>query len=349
MKIALVGCGVIAASHLRFLKKIIPSANIHLCDLDQSKAKEFASKSCIQGIYTSLDDLLSSEKPDTAHILTPPPTHTALAEKAIRAGCHVLIEKPVTETAEEFIKISNLAKLHNKILSADYSTLGMPVVLKAKKEIDSGKFGRLIAVHCNYACSWHGNTIPYGDPNHWSYFLKGGILQNWADHPASLILDVMDPIHDHNIFFSRRNILPFDCPDLLNVVVRNQDQIGSFTLSLGHGSTDIRTHFVLEGGSIIVDIRRMLITYTHGKGPQNFIKRALSGILEGYSLASGTIRNAFEVVTGKMQREPGILNVVENFYKVVASEEELIVSHETVLAVTKLLEEVWKEIDYKSN
>ncbi len=347
MKIVILGCGVIAESHTRILNKIIPNAHICLCDIDRDKAEALGERFKIQETYTNFDQLLNSEKPDAIHILTPPTTHASLAEKAILAGCHVLIEKPVAETAEEFKKISDLAREKNKILSVDYSTLGMPVILQAKREIASGRFGRIISVHCNYATSWSGNSIPYGDPKHWSYFLKGGILQNWADHPASLILDFLDPIEEHKILFAHRNILPLDCPDLLHVMVRNQDQIGSFTLSLGHGNTSIRAYFILEAGSIFVDIRRMLISYTQGKGQQNFIKRALSGITEGYSLVGGTIKNSFQVMTGKLQREPGIINVIDNFYKTISAEEELLVNHDTVFAVTKLLEDVWKEIDYK--
>lgn len=347
MKIGIIGCGTIAHSHVRIIRQLMKNAHLLLCDLNKLNADKLATEFGAQGIYTSVDELFSKETPDTSHILTPPTTHAKLAEKAILSGCHVLIEKPATETLEEFNKISNLASKKNKILLVNYSTLGMPVVLKAREAIKSGKFGRLIAVHCNYAASWPDNTIPYGDPNHWSYFLRGGTLQNWADHPASLVLDVMDPIEDHKIFCSSRNILPYNCPDLLHVVAKSKDQIGSFTLSLGHGSTDIRAYFFLEGCSITIDIRRMLISYTKGKGLQNFFKRALSGILDGYSLAGGTIKNALKLITGKLKREPGIINVISNFYKAISSGEELLVRRDTVAAVTKLLEDVWNEIDYK--
>ena len=346
MKIAIIGCGLMAATHIRILKRVIPNAHIFLCDLDQKKVKALAQKTSVQGIYTDLEDLLVSEKPDIAHILTPPTSHAILAKKAILAGCHVLIEKPATETAGEFIEISSLANKHNKNLSVNYSVLGMPVIIKAKNIITSGMLGRLISVHCNYTDSWPGNTIPYDDSNHWAYSLKGGILQNWADHPASLLLDVMDPIHEHKILFLRRNVLPFNSPDLLNVMVRNEDQIGSFTLSLGHGGTDIRAHFFLEGGSIMVDMRRMLISFTRGKGPQDFIKRALSGIFEGYSLIYGTAKNSIQIVTGKLMREPGSFNVIENFYKTIISGEKRLISHQTAIAVTKLLENVWEEINH---
>lgn len=346
MKIAIIGCGSMAATHARILRKIMPKAHIYLCDLDPNKAEELAQKVPVQGIFTRLEDLLVSEKPDTAHILTPPTSHATLAKKAILAGCHVLIEKPVTETTDEFIEISGLANKHNKILSINYSVLGIPVVIKAKKLIASGIFGKLISVHCHYASSWPGNTIPYGNSKHWAYSLKGGILQNWADHPASLVLDVMDPIHGYKILFGRRNLLPFDSPDLLHVVVQNEDQIGSFTLSLGHGSSDIRAHLLFESGSIVLDIRRMLINYTRGKGSQSYVKRALSSIFEGFSLLKGTVKNSIEIMIGKLQREPGSFNIVENFYKTITSGEKLLISHQTASAVTELLENVWEEINH---
>jgi len=343
----MVGCGMIALSHARIIRQFLKDASLYLCDVNRNNAEMLADKFGAQQIYTDMDELLSREAPDTAHILTPPSTHAELAEKAISAGCHVLVEKPVTETLAEFNKLSVLAGKKKKILFANYSTLGMPVVRKAKELISSGKFGRLIAVHCEYGASWPGNTIPYGDPNHWSYFLKGGVLQNWADHPASLVLDFMDAVEDHKIFFSSRSILPYDCPDLLQVMVRNKDQVGSFTLTLGHGNTDIKAHFLLEGGSIFIDMRRMLISYTRGKGPQNFLKRALSGIKEGYFLAGGTIKNTLQVMTGRLKKEPGLISMIRNFYKAVSSEEDLLVKKETVTAVIGLLEDVWNEVGYK--
>lgn len=347
MKVGIIGCGLIARSHIRILKKLLPEVQISLYDIEHNKAIICASEMQIDLVYSNPDDLFSSEKPNSVHILTPPSSHAELAKKAILANCHVLIEKPVTTTSEEYINIYNLAQKHNRVLCVDYSILGMPIVLKAKEEISSGRFGRLIAVHCNFGCTWPGNSIPYGDPNHWAYFLDGGILENMADHPASIVLDMLDPIEDYKILFSRRNILPYDCPDLLHVSIRNQNQIGSFTLSMGHGIIERRAHFFFENGSLIIDLSRQL--YSASKGSSNFINKTLSGLNEGRSFAFGTLKNIFQVITGKLQRDPGIVGILENYYNCILSEGKLLVSHETVLAVTNLLENVWKEINYSSN
>lgn len=349
MKIGIIGCGTIAKEHAGIVKKLFPDALLTFCDINKIYAEKMAAKYNGKSFYDNIDELLEKEMPDTIHVLTPVSGHAGIAEKALNAGCHVYIEKPVTETIAEYSRITDLAKAKGKKVCAGYSALGMPVVLRAKEVIDSGKFGRLIAVHCSFGNSWPGNTIPYGNPNHWAYLMTGGVLQNMADHPTSLILDALERVDDFKIFYSRRNLLPNDCPDLLHVAVRNQNQIGSLTLSLGHGSADKRIHYILEGGSIIVDLARQLYCATEGKGPHNFIKKTLSGITEGFSLSGGTINNIFSVATGKLKKNPGLVNVVTNYYRAVNSNQELLVKERTVINTITLLENVWKEIGNKYN
>lgn len=344
MNIALIGCGSIAAAHLAAIKKIIPQSKIYLMDAVKKQAESLAARWGTDGIYDNFDHLLDDARPEAAHILTPPPSHFALAQKALEIGCHVLIEKPATGTAEEFQRLLDLSQKKNKVLAVDYSLLGMPVVRRALSEINSGELGRLISAHCDFACAWPENTIPYGNPSHWAYSLKGGVLQNMADHPASLILDILQPIEEYKVLFVRRNLLPNNCPDLLQVVIRTQDQIGSFTLSLAHGNAERRAYFLLEEGTIMIDLGRQLYFSTRGRGPQNFIKKTFSGLLEGKELVFGTFRNVFRVLTGRLQRDPGIVAIIDNFYQATRGEAELLVSPATAAAVTGLLENIWNEM-----
>jgi predicted dehydrogenase len=347
MKIGIIGCGMIAETHIRILSKIHTDADICLCDRNVQKSEEMASRWNVQNIFSDIHELLSKVRPDTVHVLTPPPSHFSLSKMALESGCHVFVEKPVTETLPEFHTLSNLAQAKRLLLYPGYSTLGMPVVLKAKKLISSGDLGRLIAIHCNYGCQSPGKAIPYGDPKHWAYFLRGGILQNMADHPASLLLDLMEPIERHHISVVRRNYLPHDCPDLLHVTVNNHDQIGSFALSIGHGSADRRAHLLFERGSMVIDMSRMLLSYLQGRGPHNFIKKGLSGVQEGLAFFNGTIKNITDVIGGRLQKEPGIFNVVHDFYNCIDGRKERLVSDQTVMSIVDLLDKVWTEIDYR--
>lgn len=212
--------------------------------------------------------------------------------------------------------------------------------------IGSGSLGRVVAVHCTFAGSEGGGMIQYKDPHHWAYRLRGGILQNMIDHPLSLALSALDPVDRHHLTVNRRNILPYGCPDLMHLSLANDHQVGSVTLSLGHGCNERRAQFILEGGSIVIDMGRQLIGSIQGRGPQNFVKKALSGVSEGVAFAGGTVGNMVKAVRGKLARDPGIAAIMQNFYQAMESGEPLIVRHETVLAMTGLLDDVWKEVGY---
>ena len=349
MKIGIIGCGLIAASHVRIIRKLMQNVELCLCDLERSNAEKLGSKFGINKIFTSAEELVSNQKLDTVHILTPVFSHFDLAQTALQAGCHVYIEKPVTESTLEYNRLFALAKKQKKLMCAGYSALGMPAVLAAKELIHNDDLGRLISLHCDFMCSWPSNTIPYGNPNHWAYSMTGGIYQNIIDHPASLVTDAMDGVQKYHLHFCRRNILPFDCPDLLHVTLSNDHQIGSFVLSLGHGSAHRQIQYLYERGTISVDLGRQLVSFVGGTGPQNFIQKTLSGLRIGWDFAGGSVGNVFKVITGSLQKEPGIVNLINNFYNSIRGDEELIVENETALRVIGLLEGLWKELNYKPN
>lgn len=342
MKTAIIGCGVVAKSHLRILARLYPGNRICLCDSDEERVSQLATEAAADSWFTDFDRLLESERPDAVHIVTPPSTHFALAEKALSSGCSVFLEKPATETEQECTKLFELAEKCGKTLCCDYSTLGMPVVEKAINEIRSGLYGRLVAVHCNFAGSEGRQRIPYADPAHWAYRLPGGVLQNMADHPASLLIAAMDSVSSWDVRFLQRNLLPFDCSDLMHVSLFNEDQAGSFTLSLGHGCNERRAQFLLEGGTISIDLGRQLYSSIKSRGPQPFVKKAATGISEAWFLSSGTLKNAVLGLSGRLQRDPGIARLMDNFYKVLLNEEEPLISRDRVIQLTRLFDGVWQ-------
>ena len=87
MRVALVGCGRIAAWHLSALQALDGLQIVATCDRDKYRAGQFAAM--VQGAtaYTDLGALLAEQKPDAVHILTPPDSHADLAVQAMAPGC----------------------------------------------------------------------------------------------------------------------------------------------------------------------------------------------------------------------------------------------------------------------
>lgn len=91
-------------------------------------------------------DLLADDEIDAVAICTPVHTHYELALAALRAGKHVLVEKPLTssvETAAELVEVSRTSGL---VLQVDHTFVYSPPVLAIQEMIDEGSLGRLLYI-----------------------------------------------------------------------------------------------------------------------------------------------------------------------------------------------------------
>lgn len=348
MKVALIGCGGIARVHAQVLAERTDVITLVFCDRNLHKAAALAEAYSKLPAYQDADEMLAAEKPDAVHVLTQLPSHAHLGRLALSAGAHVYIEKPITETAAELDELFSLAATNGKILCAGYSTLGMPVVQQAKALVASERLGQLLTVHCDFNWTASSGSIPYGSGDHWAYSMTGGVLQNLIDHPMSLVLDALGDVRRHNALFVRRRDLPSRSPDLVHVGLSTDDQVGSLSMSFGHGSTHASAQYCMEGGMVVVDLRRQLLSSLTGRGPDGFSRRTLSGLRLGWDFGTGSLSNAVKRVSGGWQRHPGITALVENFYAVIAGNEDAIVSTSTATRTVGVLERIWADLDARS-
>jgi len=341
--VGIVGCGHIATFHLPAIRKAVPDATIAFCDVNKATAEALARKAGGGNVYTTLDEMLAKERLDSVHILTSVQYHYPLAKKALEARLHVLVEKPIVEKHEEIKELYALADKHGRAFTADHTLLGMPVVQMAREEVNKNGLGRLIAMHCDFGGA-RGMRLPY-DAGHWAYDIRGGVVANNISHPASLLVAFMDPITDVIAQAATRNILPSKWPDVVHVVLKGDDQVGSFTLSVGHGNGDRSARLLFEHGYISLDFVRQLATVVHGTWPHNFVKKATSGLIEGLSLFFSTISNGVKVATKRMDSNPGLFAIVGNFYRSIEYGEPMLVSRNNVTEVTRIVEEVWNQVE----
>jgi predicted dehydrogenase len=132
-------------SHARAYKSIKDFKLVGLCSRSVHRlphiAKEFPGVACFADYSAALKEL----KPDAVSINTWPDTHAAFTKMALKAGCHVFIEKPLAETVEEAEDIAGIAAKSGRKLVIGYilrvhpswmkfveigKTLGKPLVMR---------------------------------------------------------------------------------------------------------------------------------------------------------------------------------------------------------------------------
>ena len=147
VRIAIIGTGWIAESHISALKKMEDVEIVALADLIPGKAETFAKKFGIEGakFYLSDEELIAAEKDnlDCVSICTYNTQHAPCAIHALDAGLHVLLEKPFTVTLDEAIEVMKAEKRSGKILTIGFQPRMSENMQMIKKIVESGELGKI--------------------------------------------------------------------------------------------------------------------------------------------------------------------------------------------------------------
>lgn len=182
LRTAVVGAGVVSATHLSGLDRCPHTDLVAVCDIDESRARTAAAEYDIEP-YFDLEDLLADEDLDWLHICTSVQTHLPLARLAIEAGVPVLIQKPVVENVDQFEELEQLATSHGVPTSVLHQHLYDPVMRRVTAQLRDGELG---AVH-GVDLLWSGETPPdYPNRDPWALELHGGEFEEGLPHPIYL-------------------------------------------------------------------------------------------------------------------------------------------------------------------
>ena len=140
-RIAVVGTGGWGKNHVRVFNELQCLSAI--CDMNAERASSFSKNYNVPG-YTSLDEMLKKEKLDAVTICTPASTHFAIASKALAAGLHTFVEKPMTTTVKDGEALIEAAKSANRFLTVGFIERFNPPITALKQMIADGKMGEPI-------------------------------------------------------------------------------------------------------------------------------------------------------------------------------------------------------------
>jgi len=107
LSVGVVGVGHLGALHAKMFAEIPAVELIGVMDIDLKRAQTIAA-GCNTKAYPGVDELLPNVK--AVSVVTPTSTHCEIAEKAIKCGVHVFIEKPITQTTKEALHLLELAR-----------------------------------------------------------------------------------------------------------------------------------------------------------------------------------------------------------------------------------------------
>jgi predicted dehydrogenase len=120
-----------------------------LCDLDDDQLERVGNLYPHVRRTGTLDDLLSDPELDAVSIATSVPTHAALARRALEAGKHVYVEKPLAMTAADARALCDLSQAAGLTLQVGHLLVHHPAVLAIESLLGAGELGRIHYVYAN--------------------------------------------------------------------------------------------------------------------------------------------------------------------------------------------------------
>lgn len=139
MRVGVLGLGHWGANHVRVLSASRNVESVHVADLDQGRV--LAAVASVRGVVGSRNATELFAEVDAVVIATHPSTHVELAVRALRAGCHVLVEKPLALQASEVLAVGAMAQQVGRVLMVGHTFVFHPAVQALRAAVERGDVG----------------------------------------------------------------------------------------------------------------------------------------------------------------------------------------------------------------
>ena len=286
LRTAIVGLGNVAQWHRRGVVRTSSAELTAVVDVDAATAEERAAEWDVRS-YTDLAELLDSGEVDWIHVCTPVDSHADVAKQCLDAGTHVLIEKPMTATREEYESLSDTTDRAGYRATVVHNQVYYPPFVRARKLVESGRFGRLHGV----SVRWLENNDPRDpDRGQWVLDLPGGEFGEGIVHPVYLGLrSAGHPATMDSVDVRRINTTGDDEVEYDGIAVSYQTD-EEVTCTIQHHSNVQGTRqveFFADGGRIVADIPTQSVrVYPEGYGANATVENPM------LNAAYWTVRNA---------------------------------------------------------
>jgi predicted dehydrogenase len=319
IQFAVAGCGHIGKRHAEMILRDEGAGLAALCDI--RPRRELGIEDYEAPFFTDFDDMLAASLPtDVVNICTPNGLHAPMAIRALEAGYHVVIEKPMALTCADAEQIVYTALKHRRQAFCVMQNRYSPPSVWIKEMITSGRLGDIYMVQLN--CYWNRDERYY-KPGGWhgDALLDGGTLFTQFSHFIDIMYWLFGDITDIQARFADFNhagLTAFEDSGIVNFSFVNGG-IGSLSYSTSVWGRNMESSMLIvaRNGSVRIGGQYMdKVEYCHVK---DYAMPSLPPTNPGndYGAYKGSaqnhhyvIRNAVNVLSG-LSSEPIATNVLE--------------------------------------
>jgi predicted dehydrogenase len=169
LRAAVIGTGFVGPFHVDAVRRGGFGEVVAVAGSDADRTRARAASLGVERATTDIDALLSDPEIDVVHVCTPNATHVDIARRALQAGKHVIVEKPLALATADARALSHLARDCGRHAAVAFTYRGYPMVRRARQLVAAGELGSLRLIHGAYLQDWLADETDF----------------NWRLEPAS--------------------------------------------------------------------------------------------------------------------------------------------------------------------
>jgi len=267
---AVIGAGFVGKAHIESLRRL--PVRVRGTLVSSGERSDAAAKALgLERAYKNVDEIAADPEVTVVHVCTPNYVHFEQSAKLLRAGKHVLCEKPLAMDSRESATLVALAKETDRVGGVAHNLRYYPLCVQAKALVDSGAIGQVKLVHGGFLQDW----LTY--PTDWNWRLEsklGGELRavsdigtHWLDliqwitgqkveelcaDLATVVPVRLKPRGHVESFSSAKDVvtdeMPIETDDYASVLVHlDRGAKGVFTVSQVSAGRKCKLHFEING------------------------------------------------------------------------------------------------------
>jgi predicted dehydrogenase len=353
LKVAIVGCGKIADSHVVSIQGIENCRIVGICDQEELMAKQLFERFPIDGFYTDLSMLLDAANPDVVHVTTPPKSHFPIAKQCLERGCHVYVEKPFTLDAQEAVDLINMAKERRLKIIVGHDDQFSHVSRRLRKLIQEGYLGgpplHMESYYCYEMSGAYAKAL-LGDKEYWVRKLPGQLLQNIISHGVARIAEYLKSDSPNVIAYGftspyLRSLGESEIIDELRVIISEEERTTAyftFSSQMRPELHQFRVFGVRNGLSLDADDETVI--RLRGKRYVSYAQKFIPPIVFTKQYLGNLTHNLRLFLARDFHMKSGMKFLIESFYKSILEDMPLPISYREIILTTRIMDQIFAQV-----
>ena len=218
MKALVLGCGSIGRRHIAHLRQLGLS-DIEAVDTNLATRERVQASLGIRVLAYPEEGL--ARRPDVVLVCTPASSHIEMVRRAVEAGAHVFVEKPLATTLDGTEDLLRQVRRDGRVVHVGYNLRYHPAVRVGRELVRSGRLGKLLMAHLEFGLYlqkwWEGRDYRQ------SYMVRrdlGGDLILDSSHEIDLALMFLGPAREVTAYAGKLSRLEIEGPDVVKILLR---------------------------------------------------------------------------------------------------------------------------------